>query len=203
RLATSPIMIAMPTERPGEPFVLDMATSVVAEGKLRVATNKGVPVPEQWIVDGDGNPTTDPRDFYGTGGNSTPGALLTVGGATSGYKGFGLSMAVEALSGVLSGAGTAEAGPRGTNGVFLMALDPDAFAGLDAFMAMLTGFADYVRQPPYQPGVEEVLVAGEPERRAMAHRLEHGLELDDETWKQIVDAGVSYGVSAIDLTPSV
>ena len=201
RLGTNPIMIAMPTTNPAEPFVLDMATSVVAEGKLRVAVNKGVQVPEHWIIDGDGRATSEPRDFYGTGSNPTPGALLPVGGATGGYKGFGLNMAMEALSGILSGAGTAVKGARGSNGVFLMALDPARFTGLDTFVAMLAALIAHVQEPPFAPGVNEVLTAGEPERRTMAQRRAHGIELDDETWKQIGEAAASVGVSPVEIAP--
>src|SRR5262249_38086576 len=125
RLGTNPIMVALPTEDPEAPFVLDMATSVVAEGKLRVAVNAGKHVPDGWILDGDGVPSNEPRDFYGTGSNERAGALLPVGGPAGGYKGFGLNMAVEALSGILSGSGSAVDGIRGSNGVFLMALDPE------------------------------------------------------------------------------
>src|SRR5690606_23402731 len=114
-LGTSPIMIAMPGPTPAEPFVLDMATSVIAEGKVRVAVNKATQLKQQLIIDGDGKPTTEPRDFYGTGANEKQGALLPVGGETGGHKGFGLAMAMEALSGILSGAGTSVEGQRGSN----------------------------------------------------------------------------------------
>ena len=203
RLGTNPIMVALPTEDPAAPFVLDMATSVVAEGKLRVAVNAGKAVPEAWILDGDGHPTTDPRDFYGAGGNERAGALLPVGGPASGYKGFGLNMAVEALSGLLSGAGSAVEGARGSNGVFLMALDPERFAGLDVFTAMFAALAQHVQAPPLQPGVDEVLLAGEPERRALRARNAHGIVLDDATWKQIALAAASVGVGPIEagITP--
>ena len=198
RLGTNPIMIALPTEDPAEPFVLDMATSVVAEGKLRVAVNAGKHVPEGWILDGDGTPTTEPRDFYGTGENERAGALLPVGGPRSGYKGFGLNMAVEALSGILSGSGSAVEGARGSNGVFLMAIDPDRFAGFEAFTGMFAALAAHVQAPPLMDGVDEVLLAGEPERRAMRERSAHGIALDEETWKQIAEAAASVGVSPIE-----
>src|SRR3546814_444606 len=124
RTGTSPLMSAMPTGNPDEPFILDMATSVVAEGKLKVAVNAQKPVPDGWILDGDGNASNDARDFYGTGSNELQGTLLPVGGPDGGYKGFGLNLAVETLSGVLSGAGTSIEGVRGTNGVWFLARDP-------------------------------------------------------------------------------
>ncbi|MFA7248906.1 MAG: Ldh family oxidoreductase [Dehalococcoidia bacterium] len=194
RTGTSPIMIAMPGPTPEEPFVLDMATSVVAEGKMKVAVNKGVQVASQLIIDGDGRPTTEPRDFYGTGANPKEGALLPVGGEAGGHKGFGLNVAMEALSGILSGAGTSIEGQRGSNGVFMMALDPERFTGADTFVSMMTALLGWVKEPPYAPGFAEVMTAGEPERRTMAQRLEHGVPLDDATWAQLMAAAASVGV---------
>jgi hydroxycarboxylate dehydrogenase B len=201
RLGTNPIMFALPTGDPAAPFVLDMATSVVAEGKPRVRVNRGEQVPEGWLIDGDGNPTTDPRDLYGTGNNPTPGALLTLGGPNGGYKGFGLSMVIEALSGLLSGAGTAIEGLRNTNGVFLGAIDIGHFRPVDEFTAGFDALAQHVKQPPFAPGFDGVMLAGEPERRVMAVRLEKGIPIEDETWRQIVTAGTSVGVSPTELPP--
>jgi uncharacterized oxidoreductase len=198
RLGTNPIMVALPTADPAAPFVLDMATSVVAEGKLRVAVNAGKPVPDGWILDGDGAATNDPRDFYGTGGNERQGALLPVGGPDSGYKGFGLNMAVEALAGILSGSGSAVEGARGSTGVFLMAIDPERFAGIEVFTAMFAALAEHVQAPPLAEGVDRVLLAGEPERRAMRDRTASGIPLDEETWKQIAQAAASVGVGPIE-----
>ena len=194
RTGTSPIMVAMPSGTLEEPFVLDMATSVVAEGKLKVAVNAGKPVPDGWIVDGDGNPSNDARDFYGTGTNELQGALMPVGGPVGGYKGFGLNLAMEALSGILSGSSVA--GTRGTNGVWFMVLDPSRFLPLEAFTGALDELVDFVKQPPFAPGHDEILVAGEPERRRMAARLAAGIELDDETWRQINAAAEDTGVAA-------
>jgi len=196
RTGTSPIMIAMPSGREEEPFVLDMATSVVAEGKLKVAVNAGKPVPDGWILDGDGNASNDARDFYGTGTNELQGALLPVGGPVGGYKGFGLNLAMEALSGILSGAGSSVAGARGTNGVWFMVLDPSRFLPLESFTSGLDELVEFVKEPPYAPDHEEILIAGEPERRRMAARLANGIELDDETWRQINAAAEDTGAAA-------
>ena len=196
RTGTSPIMIALPAGNPDEPFVLDMATSVVAEGKLKVAVNAGKPVPDGWIVDGDGNASNDARDFYGTGSNELQGALMPVGGPVGGYKGFGLNLAMEALSGILSGAGSSVAGTRGTNGVWFMVLDPSRFLPLAQFTGAMDELVGFVKEPPYAPGHDEILVAGEPERRRMADRLANGIELDDETWRQINAAAEDTGVAA-------
>jgi uncharacterized oxidoreductase len=185
RLATNPLAVGAPTEDPDAPFVLDMATSIAAEGKFRVAQNRGQPVPDGWLLDADGAPSTDPGDLY------SGGAILPL----AGYKGFGLSMAVEALAGALSPAGTSRPDAvGGGNGLFMLALDPERFVGRAIFATALSGLVDYVKQPPFQPGTSEVLVAGEPERRRMAERAER-IPIDEETWRQIGATASALGVA--------
>ncbi len=195
RLGTSPIMFAMPTGDPTAPFILDMATSVVAEGKVRVRANRHEPVPGDWIIDGHGTPSTNPHDLYGNGDIETPGALLPLGGPHGGYKGTGLSLVAEALAGILSGAGTVVAGERGTNGVYLAAIDIQQFLPIDAFTERFDELVGHVKSSTLAPGVNEIIVAGEPERRVMDVRLRDGIEVDDETWRQIANAAASVGVS--------
>ena len=99
RLSTNPIAFAAP-RRNANPILVDMTTSVVAEGKIRLAINQGVKVPEGWLIDGYGAPTTEPNDFK----DDPPGAILPLGG-DAGHKGYGLSIMVELLGGALSGQG--------------------------------------------------------------------------------------------------
>ena len=190
RLSTNPMAFGFPTGDPAAPFVLDMATSVAAEGKLRVARNKGAKVPDGWLLDAEGSPTNDPADLYGP----PWGAILPLGGA-AGHKGFGLSMVVEALAGALSPAGVSRPDPsRGGNGLFTMAVDPQRFGGLDAFAGWMDTLIDWVKQPPYQDGADGILTAGEPERRSQAEREAHGIPIDDATWQQLVEASALVGV---------
>src|SRR2546423_1027737 len=100
RISTNPIAFAAP-RRQGDPIMLDMTTSVVAEGKIRLAINQGKSVPEGWIIDPEGNPTTDPNAFKA----DPPGAILPLGGPAGAHKGFGLGIMVDLLAGTLSGAG--------------------------------------------------------------------------------------------------
>ena len=195
RLSTNPIVIAGPTADPDAPFVLDMATSVAAEGKVRVARNKGAALPEDWLLDREGQPSTDPADLYAVEQGGPRGALLPLGGS-EGHKGFGLSMAVELLSGALSGAGSTRPGTEGQggNGMFAMAIDPERFAGRKTAANILSGLIEWVKEPPYREGVDGVLIAGEPERMRKRERLAGGIELDDESWQQLIDAGSSVGV---------
>jgi uncharacterized oxidoreductase len=190
RLSPNPLAFAAPTGDAGAPFVLDMTTSVVAEGKLRVARNRGERVPAGWVVDAQGTPATDPAAYYGP----PPGAILPLG-ADAMHKGFGLALVVEALAGALSGAGTSgRDGPSGVNGLFTLAIDPTAFDDAGAVAARFGAVLDYVRTPPLAPGVARVVTAGEPERETRRAREAAGIELDAATWAQLVAAGRSAGV---------
>ena len=128
---------------PTHPLVLDFSTSVVAEGKVRVAHQKGEPVPGGWILNAAGEPTTDPADLY----TDPPGSILPFGGSQA-YKGFGLSLFVDALSGGLSG-GDCSRPDRpmpglGNSAVFVL-WDPEAFGGREHFLGTVGGLADFVR----------------------------------------------------------
>ena len=204
RLATNPLFVAAPTGDPDAPFVLDMATPVIAEGKVRVAHNRGAELPPGRIVAGDGRPSTDPDDLYGGDppGSRPGGALLPLGVAPDygtggdggvGHKGYALALAVDLLGGALTGAGASSRPGSSGNGFLFIAVDPERFAGLGPFEGELAGLLDYVKQPPYAEGFDEILTPGEPERRRMAERRD-GIPLDAATWRQIADAAASVGV---------
>lgn len=196
RLSTNPMAFGFPTSDAKKPFVLDMATSMVASGKLRIAFNKGEQVPDNWLLDASGKPTNDPATFYEEGGT-----LLPVG-VSAGYKGFGLAMVVEGLAGALTAAGTSRpntvssttAANRSGNGIFTMAMDPECFGGLEGFTTAFTGLIDWVKQPPFAEGIDEILTAGEPERHSQSERNVDGIPVDDTTWQQLTDAAKSVGV---------
>ena len=197
KTGTNPIMFAFPTENPETPFVLDMATSVLAEGKMKVAVNKGAKVPFDVLIDGEGRATEDPNDLYGTGSVEARGALLPFGGVLSGYKGFGLNIAMELLGGILSGSGSAQESVRGTNGTWMIAINIANFMSSSEWSERSRDLLNYVKEPPFAEGFTEVLVAGEPERIQMAERLSQGIPIDDETWKQILEASTMVGVSPL------
>ena len=183
RLSTNPIAFSVPVPG-GRPLLMDFATSVVAEGKLKVARNKGASVPAGWILDQQGQPTTDPQAFYGGG------FLLPVGE----HKGYGLSIMVEILGGLLGGAGAALLGTAPSNGCCFIAIAPDCFRPADEFLADVRRLVDALRATAPREGVEAVLVPGDPEARAEARHRQDGIPLDDVTWQTIVDAGRSVGV---------
>lgn len=183
-LGTNPIAAAVPlASRP--PLVLDFATSAVAEGKVRVARNSGKQIPEGWILDKSGNPSTHPADLY-DGGVILPAA---------GHKGFGLSLLVELLGGLLTGAGVPALGMAPRNGVLFIVLNIETFRPFADFTADGDALAAAVKGVKPAAGFTEVLLPGEPEVRTAAQRRQQGIVLDDTTWQQLIDAAESRGVA--------
>jgi uncharacterized oxidoreductase len=190
RLGTNPFAVGIPVDG-GGPFVLDLATSVVAQGKTRVAYNKGVPLAPGQMLDDRGRPTTDPA----FGVVSPLGALLPFGE----HKGFGLSLACELLGGALAAGlsvkGAADGKRRVLNGMLAILLDPSAIGDAGGFQEAMRATIDWVRASPPQPGVERVQIAGDPERAARAHRSAHGIPVDAATWTEILAAARVLGVA--------
>jgi uncharacterized oxidoreductase len=197
RLGTNPLCAAVPTD--GEPVVLDFGTSVVAEGKVRVFHISGKPVPEGWLLDAEGRPTTDPSVLY-----STPlGSILPMGGAQA-YKGFGLALVLDMLSGGLTGGRSSHAdapGAKGNNVVFL-ALDPSCFAGSDALVRESSQLVGYVRSTPTAPGVDKITLPGDPERATLAKRSAEGIPIENAHWERLVELAQRLGVETPVITAS-
>jgi uncharacterized oxidoreductase len=190
RLATNPIAIAFPTGGP-VPFLLDMATSVVAEGKVRVKRNRGERTPEGWLLDNRGHPTTDPNALY----QEPRGAILPLGG-NAGHKGFGLAMVVEILGGILARAGYARQGVnRFSNGTFIVVIEISAFVEPSQFRAEIDDLLTYVKSAPKAPGVEAIFHPGEPEALEHERRERDGIPLEDETWQQITALAQELGIA--------
>ncbi|MDA1053888.1 MAG: Ldh family oxidoreductase [Planctomycetota bacterium] len=177
RLSTNPLAIGVPNG--DEPLILDFSTSATAEGKVRVKKIAGEKCPEGWLLDSAGRPTTDPNDLYA----DPPGSILPMGGAQA-YKGFGLSLMIEILTGALSGGVVARQPfyPKKGNCVFVMLLDPAAFGGTEHFQTEVAQLADYIRSCPRIDGCERIILPGDPERFVLADRSVKGILLDDENW---------------------
>jgi uncharacterized oxidoreductase len=185
RFGTNPVCIGIPL--PGEPpFILDMATSAVAQGKLRVAYNKRTRIPHGWMIDDDGNPTDDPR----WGVVPPLGAMLTFGE----HKGYGLAMACELLGGALTGGGVTDYDNktlrRVLNGMLSILIDPARLGTKDTYARDARSFLAWLRSSRPAPGVDRVRIAGEPEREHRAQRSREGIPVDDETWNEIRAAAV-------------
>jgi hydroxycarboxylate dehydrogenase B len=189
RLSTNPLACAIPVEG-REPILLDMSTSVVASGKVRLKKHRNEPAPEGWILDAAGNPTTNVDDYYGP----PPGALLPFGGIAA-HKGFGLSVLVEILSGALTGAGCSrEAESRVGNGFFITVINVASFVDPPDFTAVVEQFIAYLKSSKLAPGVDDILMPGERGFRERARRCQEGIFVEDETWAQILAIGQKYHV---------
>ena len=184
RFGTNPCCIGVPMGSRA-PFVLDFATSRVAQGKMRVAHNKGEQVPPGYLIDEHGHPTTDPGVVVVPQSNGLFGALMTFGD----HKGFGMAVACELLGGALTGSGTwhreADQQRAVLNGMLTMLIDPVRLGTQALFEQEALAFADWLRQSPNAPGSEGVRMAGEPERAARAEREQSGIWIDDATWAEI------------------
>jgi len=177
----SPLGWAIPAgEEP--PFVLDISTSVSAGGKIAVARARGEKMPPGYIIDKDGNPSTDPEDYY------RGGAGLPFGGPV-GYKGFGLAMVVDITAGILSGRGAAYLGGERGQGIFQMAINIGAFRSLDEFKKEMDDLLRAVKNSKPAPGSKGILLPGEPELRTKEQRLTKGIEIPQRTWEDLVQTG--------------
>jgi len=183
RFGTNPCCIGVPL--PGEPpFLLDYATSAVAQGKLRVAHNKGEKVPPGRLIDAEGKPTNDPR--YAV----VPpfGAMLAFGE----HKGYGMAIACELLGGALTGGGTwhydESSKQRVLNGMLTIVLNPRELGTAAAFEREARLFLDWLRKSRPAPGFDRVRIAGEPEREMRERRSRDGVPVDEATWEEILRA---------------
>ncbi|MEO7392279.1 MAG: malate/lactate/ureidoglycolate dehydrogenase [Ramlibacter sp.] len=200
RYGTNPCCIGVPLKG-REPFVLDFATSRVAQGKMRVAHNEGRQVEPGYLIDEKGLPTTDPGVVVvpqsppegAAPGAGLFGALLPFGE----HKGYGMAVACELLGGALTGSGTwhrpADTARSVINGMLTILIDPQKLGTRASFEKEALAFVDWLRQSPPAPGSDGVKIAGEPERAARAKREREGIEIDDTTWNEVVAAAAKFG----------
>jgi hydroxycarboxylate dehydrogenase B len=196
RFSTNPVCIAIPGPEAERPIILDMATSVIAMGKVRVARNKGEQLKPGTLLDGEGRPTTDPGAMY----RQPRGAVLTFGE----HKGYALAFVCEMLAGALCGSGTMRPERQGrgtaTNGMLTIVIDPSRLIDRDWLRDEIAAMTAYITaSPPRRPG-EPVLIPGDPERLTRADRLAHGVPIDDETWRELVAA--ARGINVLVEPPS-
>ena len=190
RFSTNPFCAALPGED-GAAVVLDMATSKIAIGKARVARNKGIPAPEDSLLDAAGRPTRDAGVMF----EEPQGALIAMGE----HKGSGLAIICELLAGALTGGRTSQPGHAQAGGIvnnmLSVIVDPGVFGDRRRLLDEIGALIGYVKSARPRPGFDEVLVPGEPERRRRAERLAHGIEVDERTWAEILDAARSLGLA--------
>lgn len=190
-LGTNPLAVGVPA---GEelPFILDMATSVVARGKIIVAAQKGESIPLGWAIDKEGNPTTDANA-------ALEGSVLPIGGP----KGYAISMFIDILSGVLTGAGFGkyvnnmyENWEKPQNvGHFFIALDIEKFIPVDHFKVRMDDYIRSLKAEPKAPGVLEIFIPGELEHRQTVKRKAEGIELPLKVVQELMEIGLRYDLN--------
>ena len=198
RFGTNPCCIGIPLKgrTPGGHFILDFATSRVAQGKMRVAHNEGRRVEPGTLIDEHGHPTTDPSVVVLPQSNGLFGALLAFGE----HKGYGLAVACELLGGALTGGGTwhqpTDPAVRAVvNGMLSILIDPARLGTQAAFESEALAFVAWLTAAPASTGFDAVQIAGDPERATRLKREAEGIAIDAQTWQEIVAAGHKLGVT--------
>jgi LDH2 family malate/lactate/ureidoglycolate dehydrogenase len=185
---TNPFAYGLPARR-HQPVVLDVATTVTSMQKVRVAAQQGTPMPEGVIFDPAGRPITDAGAFL------EGGLMAPLGYPHAPHKGFGLALFIDALSGVLSGAGFAQGVAGGAPGNFLWALDVEAFLPRQEFLARMDAQIDQVKQGERLPGVDELLVPGERGQRRYLELTARGVvPLAPASWQLLATGCESLAV---------
>ena len=179
--STNPIAIGVPTGD-DTPFIVDYATSMIAEGKIQVARSKGTDLPEGCILDKNGAPSVKPADFYDGG------ALLAFGR----HKGYALAMFTCLLGGL---AGTFDAETGRMNGIYMQTIDVNAFTPVDEYQKGVRAFLDVIKSTPPAHGYDEVLAPGDYESRYRAERLQSGIEIPDTINTQLQECADNLKVS--------
>lgn len=190
RLSTNPLAFGVPEGR--GPLVLDFCTCVAAEGKVRVKKIAGESCPDGWLLDSEGRSTNDPEKLYA----DPPGTIRPMGGDQP-YKGFGLALMVEILSGALSGGLCSREKPLTQIGncVFMLAIDPAYLGGTEHFGSEVSSLVDFIRSCPTVEGVDEIMLPGDPERRTFAKRSAEGVPFDEGNWAQLTKFADELGVA--------
>ena len=189
RQSLCPISMCVPVEG-RTPVLLDITTSIVAEGKVAVARNKGIQLPPNTIVDKDGNATTDPKDLY------SGGAILPMGG----HKGYGLNVIADLLAGALTGGGCTKPGVTELlSGMTSIAIDPSPFVDRDVYIQEMTNYMEWVTGSPPKDPNGKVLMPGDVEHQTREMRRSEGIPLDPATLDQIMEAAEAVGLSREDI----
>ena len=194
-LSTNPIAIAVPAGD-GPIVLLDIATTVAAYGKVKVAAQKGESIPDDWMIDRQGKPITDPK-------RSAEGSLLPIGG----YKGYGLAVMIGLLAGALNNAAVGKSTVDfnahhdliTNTGQTIIAVDPSAFGDKEAFVKRVTDLVDDLKNSSTLPGVKEIRVPGEGAAKTMAERSRVGIPLSPELIEALNTCAQECGIPALKL----
>jgi uncharacterized oxidoreductase len=184
RLATNPLSICLPAHEEN-PILLDMATSIVAGGHIAVMATRGQKVPEGWLLDKNGNPTTDPNDYNLRGGFLVPFGT---------YKGYGLNLIIQALPTFIPEIGIEKERSQGiTHAHTFMALDPNGFMPVQVYKERTDAWIRFIKSCPPLSG-REVLIPFEREWREWDRRIKEGISVDESHWKSLIEVGKEIGI---------
>lgn len=193
-IGTNPLAVGVPSGEK-DPFILDMATSVVARGKIIIAAQKGEDIPLGWAIDKYGNDTTDAHE-------ALEGSVLPLGGP----KGYAISMFIDILSGVLTGAGFGKyvnnmyenwQKPQDV-GHFFIAVDINRFMPIEIFKERMDTYIQEIKSEPRGESVEEIFIPGEIEQRRVLERKKNGIELPQKLVEEFIKIGKRYDIDFID-----
>jgi hydroxycarboxylate dehydrogenase B len=205
RLSTAPYCVGIPRQGQG-PIVLDFATSIVAEGKVLVASRGGKILPQGALIDLDGRLSEDPAVLYGPHRADGPrdhgqgkGAIRAFGE----HKGSGLALICELLGGALTGNGATAPNRRFANGMFSVYVDPKRIDPDNFFDGEISRYVGYFKATKPAAGTDAVLIPGEPEAAKRADRSKNGVPLPDDTWAAIVNTAREVGVSEVSIQRAV
>jgi LDH2 family malate/lactate/ureidoglycolate dehydrogenase len=188
-MTPNPLAVGYPTE--GDPAMIDISTSITTNALVGRAKRAGGVLPGRWLIGSDGRASDDPAVLE----TPPPGALLPVGGLDHGHKGFGLGLAVEALTQGLAGFGRAETPREWGAAVFVQVLDPALFAGTADFNRETGWLADACRAARPADPERPVRLPGEAGLRRKAERLRSGVPIRAETWAALSDCAERAGVA--------
>lgn len=196
-MTPNPIAVGIPTS--ADPVMIDISSSITANGPSQRMMKEGRRAPGIWYVDHEGHGSTDPAVAF----TEPKGALLPLGGIDAGHKGFGLGLMIEAMTGGLAGFGRADP-PEGWGAtVFVQVLDPEAFAGAAAFTRQFDQLRDASHQSRPRPGVERVRLPGEGGLARKAKHLRDGVPLHASIMPALRPLALDYGVPLPDeLSPA-
>lgn len=192
RHGTNPFCVGVPFKNQ-TPFILDFATSRVAQGKMRVAHNQGKKMPEGFLLDQQGRPTQDPSVVVKPNDEGKMGALMPFGE----HKGSGLAIACELIGGALTGSGTWKPRPKKSraiwNGMLSILINPQQTSTQEQFDAEVASFIQWVKASP-AAAEDPVKIAGEPEQEKMRMRMQQGIAIDEQSWGDIVNAAQQFKI---------
>jgi LDH2 family malate/lactate/ureidoglycolate dehydrogenase len=186
-LSPNPLAAGIPTA--GDPVLLDISASITTLNSTRQLIARGEKYPGMWAIDADGNPTDDPQVVMSGGGT-----LLPTGGLDHGHKGYGMALLIEALTQGLPGYGRIDQPGGILMGVYLQVIDPNAFAGREAYTRQTTWLVEQCHSNPPRPGVEKVRVPGEQAMVKKRDAATRGVPVAGNTWAALEKAAAQAGV---------